>query len=289
MRSQYFRFAVLLVLALGGCSTFTDPGAPDQSFDIDQDLQDLEKAFKTKEITVEDFYKNESPEKRDAFIAARLTLTNIQYIKFIRKFAVSKAQLDTAVDMLTIGVDLAITLVGAASTKAILGAISAGTTASKISIDKNFYYEKTVPVLITAMNAERKKALVPILKGTGKSLEIYSFTQALSELHLYYQAGTFIGALQAIQKDSGVKEEAKDIEIQSIMEDKFAVDEATRPLRERIVAWFRADRATRIPLLQDWLEIRVPPVSWTPGGWARAQSTSERALNDAIEHFNIPE
>ena len=289
MRSQYFRFAVLLVLALGGCSTFTDPGAPDQSFDIDQDLQDLEKAFKTKEITVEDFYKNESPEKRDAFIAARLTLTNIQYIKFIRKFAVSKAQLDTAVDMLTIGVDLAITLVGAASTKAILGAISAGTTASKISIDKNFYYEKTVPVLITAMNAERKKALVPILKGTGKSLEIYSFTQALSELHLYYQAGTFIGALQAIQKDSGVKEEAKDIEIQSIMEDKFAVDEATRPLRERIVAWFRADRATRIPLLQDWLEIRVPPVSWTPGFWARAQSTSERALNDAIEHFNIPE
>ena len=139
------------------------------------------------------------------------------------------------------------------------------------------------------MNAERKKALVPILKGTGKSLEIYSFTQALSELHLYYQAGTFIGALQAIQKDSGVKEEAKDIEIQSIMEDKFAVDEATRPLRERIVAWFRADRATRIPLLQDWLEIRVPPVSWTPGFWARAQSTSERALNDAIEHFNIPE
>ncbi len=141
MRKQNIGFAVLFVsaLALGGCGTLTNPGAPDQSFNIDQDIQDLEKAFKEKEITVEDFYNNESPEKRDAFVAARLTLTNIQYIKFIRKFAVSKAQLDSAVDILTIGVDLAVTLVGSASTKAILGAISAGTTASKISIDKNFY------------------------------------------------------------------------------------------------------------------------------------------------------
>ena len=219
MRSQYFRFAVLLVsaLALGGCGTITNPGAPDQSFNIDDDIQDLEKVFKDKKITVADFYDNESPENRNAFIAARLTLTNIQYIKFIRKFAVSKAQLDTAVDMLTIGVDLAITLVGSATTKAILGAISAGTTASKLSIDKNFYYEKTVPVLITAMNAERKKALIPILIGRNKSLKNYSFEKALSDLHIYYQAGTFIGALQAIQKDSGAKEDKAEKDIVAVL------------------------------------------------------------------------
>ena len=50
MKSRYFRFAVLLVsaLALVGCSTFTEPGAPNQSFNVDQDIQDLEDEFKTK-------------------------------------------------------------------------------------------------------------------------------------------------------------------------------------------------------------------------------------------------
>ena len=62
------------------------------------------------------------------------------------------------------------------------------------------------------MNAERKKALIPILKGSGQTLEVYSFEQALSDMHIYYQAGTFLGALQAVQKDSGVKEGQADEE-----------------------------------------------------------------------------
>ena len=53
---------------------------------------------------------------------------NIQYIKFIRRFAVDKAQLDTAADMLIIGLNLAGTLVGAASTKGILAAIRSSAT-----------------------------------------------------------------------------------------------------------------------------------------------------------------
>ena len=85
---------VLLVccgVMLSGCGTFTNPGAPDQSFDIDQDIQDLEDVFKEKNVTITGFYANESVGKRDAFVATRLTLINIQYIKFIKKFAVDKA------------------------------------------------------------------------------------------------------------------------------------------------------------------------------------------------------
>ena len=125
-----------------------------------------------------------------------------------------------------IGLDLAGTLVGAASTKAIIAAISGGTSASRTSINKEFFQHKTVPVLITAMNAERKKALIPILKGSGQTLEVYSFEQALSDLHIYYQAGTFLGALQAVQKYSGVKEGQADEEIKNIVKGKFEKDDA---------------------------------------------------------------
>ena len=359
MKFQSLSFAVLLVvaLALAGCETITEPGAPEQSFDIDQDIQDLEKVFKERGVTIINYYSTEAEkaaaadkeatktaaeanaaadeatkeaveakaaadkatreaadadtaaaeaaqemtaamaaaevtpedeevkttvetatataekakdeaaeaavaaeeatkeaaeanaaaeevtkeaaeaaaaadratekakkaaakvdkkELRDQFLSQRLTLINIQYIKFIRRFAVEKAQLDTAADMLIVGVNLAGTLVGAASTKGILAAISAGTSASRTSINKNFFHEKTVPVLVTAMNAERKEALIPIMEGLSKSVKDYPFGRALSDLHLYYQAGTFIGALQAIQKDSGVKEDKADDEIKRL-------------------------------------------------------------------------
>ena len=231
-------FPALLVccgLAVGGCGAITKPGAPDQSFNVDQDIQDLEDELKTKQVTVTGFYAtkpNERLDKRNEFIGVRLTLMNIQYIKFIRRFAVDKAQLDTVADILVIGLDLAGTLVGAASTKAIIAAISGGTSASRTSINKKFFQQKTVPVLITAMNAERKKALIPILKGSGQTLEVYSFEQALSDLHIYYQAGTFLGALQAVQKDSGVKEGQADEEIKNIVKGKFEKDDAGITLRK---------------------------------------------------------
>ncbi len=146
-----------------------------------------------------------------------LKLINIQYIKLIKTFAVENSQMYNAADILVIGVNLAGTLVGAASTKGILAAISGGTSASRTSINKNFFHEKTVPVLITAMNAERKEALIPILRGIGRTIDAYPFAQALSDLHIYYQAGTFIGALQAIQKDSGAKEDKADADIKKLI------------------------------------------------------------------------
>lgn len=163
-------------------------------------------------------------------------LINIHYIEFIKQFAISKAQLDSAIDIATIGVDLAITLVGAASTKAILGAVSAGMTSSKVSIDKNFFQQKTVPVLISSMNAQRKIALLPILAGMKKPIEPvegYSLAEAVADLHAYYNAGTFLGALQAIQKDSGVKEQEAEDKLAEFRETIFGEDKSAT----RIIKW----------------------------------------------------
>lgn len=125
---------------------------------------------------------------------------------------------DSAIDITTIGVDLAITLAGGASTKAILGAISAGLTSTKVTIDKNFFQEKTIPVLVGEMNARRKKMLIPIIQGMAEDVGVYRFEQAVIDLQIYYEAGTFIGALQSIQKDSGKKETEADEEIEEILE-----------------------------------------------------------------------
>ena len=207
---------VFVIAGLAGCGTFRNQMAPKQSFNTDKDIKELEIAF-GKASSIKEYYEGQQTEKkRDKFITGRLVLINIHYIQFIRKFAANKAQLDTATDMLQLGVDLAITVVGGAAVKAALGAASAGITGTRISISKNFFYEKTVPVLITAMNAQRKVALVPIIAGIQKNTKNYPLAQAVSDLESYYFAGTFVGALQAIQKNSAEKEAKADEKIKTL-------------------------------------------------------------------------
>ncbi|MCP5371927.1 MAG: hypothetical protein H6907_09365 [Hyphomicrobiales bacterium] len=203
--------AVGILLALvAGCSSFGAPGAPDRSFDEAQDIAQLEQEFQTA-ASIKGFYASgQTVDDRNRFIIGRLVLTDVHYIRFIRQFAVNKALIDSAVDIATIGVDLAVTLVGAAPTKAILGAVSGGLTSSKVSIDKNFFQEKTVPVLVGEMNAQRKHARIPLVAGMHETMDKYPFEQAVIDLQAYYEAGTFIGALHAIQKESGVREQEAD-------------------------------------------------------------------------------
>src|SRR5260370_18401548 len=132
--------------------------------------------------------------EHDKLITGRLASINLNYNQFIARFSVAKESHDLGTEVTELGLNLATTAVGGAETKTILGAVSAGVTGSKLAIDKNFFFEKTVPVLITTMNAQRKVALEPILIGLTNSTDVYPLTQALSDIDAYYFAGTFIRA-----------------------------------------------------------------------------------------------
>jgi hypothetical protein len=97
-----------------------------------------------------------------------------------------------------------------------LAALAAGVTGSRAIIERDYFYEKTVPALVAQMNAERKKALIPILNGMARSIDDYSIVAAISDLDDYYQVGTFAGAINAIQADANVKEAAQNVTINEI-------------------------------------------------------------------------
>lgn len=277
---------LFVVGALSACSTFTNPGAPKQSFNVDQDIKELEAKFGPSGAgSIAKYYAGTPSKKaRDEFIAGRLVLTNIHYIEFIKQFALNKAQLDSALDITTIGVDLATTLAGGESVKAILGAVSAGLTSSRISVDKNFFQQKTVPVLITAMNAQRKQALIPILAGTQASIEKYPLATAITHLHAYYNAGTFVGALSAIQKDSGVKEADADDKIERLTA-TFGEDKSSDLLRS-YVGWDgkKYGNTENFKNLEAWMRINK-----IPGSVTLFLSDSKRAAErrKAVKDFQI--
>ena len=188
-----------------GCHSLQNAGAPAPSFDVDKDLAALAKQFGNA-TSIDQYYQNPTVTNRNKFIDDRLVLMNIRYIQFVRKSTVDKQVLDSASEILVLSLNLAGTAATGVAAKTILAAISAGVTGSKVAIDKNFYYEKTIPALITQMNAQRKVALLPILNGRKESLEDYPFEQAVTDLDTYYFAGTYLGAIQSIQTDAGVKD-----------------------------------------------------------------------------------
>jgi hypothetical protein len=213
-----FTGLLTLAIAIGmtGCSTLRYGGAPEPSFDVDKDLEQLAKEFEPAD-SISDFYKNPSVDARNKFVTGRLTLMNIRYIQFIRSLTSEKQLLDTAAALLTLSLNIAGASIAAASTKTVLAALSAGVIGSKEAVEKNYFFDKTIPALVAQMNAERKKALFPLLSGIRtKNLDEYPFAQAVTELNDYYFAGTFAGAILGIQADAAVKEAAADRKIETL-------------------------------------------------------------------------
>lgn len=226
---KLFLFLCVLVLTVGlsGCGT---PGFPRQSYNPKKQIKQLEDVFNKTDL-IKAYYATNANEAvkndaRNTMIDSRLALINLNYNQFIARFLVTKETLDFGTEVTQLGLNLATTAVGGAGTKTILGAIASGVTGSKLAIDKNFFFEKTVPVLITSMNAQRKEALLPIVMGMNRNTEKYPLTQALSDLDAYYFAGTFVGALQAIQADAGNKEVEANAKLNKVRKTIFKEDDA---------------------------------------------------------------
>ncbi len=203
---------LIAVSCTTGCKSYRYAGAPPPSYDVDADLKQLTKHF-SPAISISNYYAlgtNATPRDRNEVISGRLVMINLEYLRWLRTMTADKQLLDTASDVLILSLNLAATATGGATAKTVLSAISAGITGSKTAIDKHYYYDKTLPALVSAMNAQRKTVLTNLLAGMSKPLTDYTFEQALADLQDYYQAGTLLGAVTAVQADAGAKEKEAD-------------------------------------------------------------------------------
>lgn len=208
---------LFISLAVSGCAAINNGGAPASSFSLQDDINALEKAFSPAASIEQANASGATKEVRNKFIDGRMALYDIRYREFIQKLGGNKQILDTTSDILLLGLNAAGALTGGVQAKANLAAGAMMITGSKTSIDKNFYFEKTMPALISTMNNQRKVVLLRLLNGRKNQIDDYSMTQALADLFDYEQAGTVFGAIETIQADAGVKAAALDAEIQDIV------------------------------------------------------------------------
>ncbi len=140
------------------------------------------------------------------------------YSKFESKTLTSRAGLQTAGDAAQLGVTAAATVVGATGIKDILDATLTALQGTRLSIDKNFFAEKTTEALISQMRASRKTQQAAILQSLAKrDATEYPLEACWTDLIRYYHAGTLPSALVEIASKAGSDDVKADQTLASVV------------------------------------------------------------------------
>ena len=135
---------------------------------------------------------------RDEVIAVYTQAINARYDEFLGNLSAENKGTNLGFDTLLIG------LVGAAALSPTdasdIAALTSGVMGLRGSVDQNLYYERTLPALIAAMDAERYRVLASIEGHKAQDTSDYPLAAALVELQEYQQAGSLIRAISSLTR-----------------------------------------------------------------------------------------
>jgi hypothetical protein len=169
---------------------------------------------------------------RNNTVTARIFSIDANFHQFVRQLTTQQNLSNVGVDWAAIGLASAGAVVGSSQTKAILAAISAGLLGAKASVDKDVFYNNTIPALITLMEGQRKIVLAQIYVGLKKSVTEYTLYQALADLDSYYNAGTINGALVGLTVTAGVSSQLGSDQIAAVLTSNYSSDDSSQILRK---------------------------------------------------------
>ena len=224
-------FVGALFLTSVGCTSAG--GYPSRSGDTATELKSLEPYFAPTKLAAYAALTDASERQRlrDEIVNGRLRAIDLNYFVFVRALSEDVASLSVGTDIATLALAGAGTIVTGASTKTVLAAVSGFVIGTKGSIDKNLFYQKTVPVLLAAMAARRRTVLLTVRTGLTHEGNQYTLEQALMDVEDYYNAGTIPGALTDITAGAGASLANADAKISQITTGTYLEDDAGKVLR----------------------------------------------------------
>lgn len=209
-RSHVFRKTLLFTapaVLLCACSTLT--GYPKSPQDDDTEIAANQPYFapdvRQREDDPSDAKRNglTRQEYRDTVVYGRISVIDIRYLQFQKALAGTNNGISTGADLTVLLLNGFGATTGAAAAKAALAAASAGVIGAKAAINTDLFYQKTLPALITQMEAARQKQLSTIKTGLNKSVDEYPLGEALNDVLNYYVAGTLPSAVQQVTSKAG--------------------------------------------------------------------------------------
>ena len=148
-------------------------------------------------------------EIRNGFIETRTALIDQGYAGFRQTLYTQRVGMNVGVDLATLGLNAVGAVTGSASAKTGLHALSGGLIGSKASIDKNVFFDRTMPALLAQMEAQRSALRLRMMGGMMVGPDRYPLMQARADLEEYYAAGTMVGAIGSITTQAMVEQKGR--------------------------------------------------------------------------------
>ena len=131
---------------------------------------------------------------RNRVVASYLMASDAKYEQFRRDISKNVKGGNVAFDLATLG------MTGLASQWAkAADELAAGATAlagGRATVNRELYFEKTLPTLMSLMESRRLTVRSDILKGLSQPESIYTMQDAFSDLWRYQSSATIDGAIQ---------------------------------------------------------------------------------------------
>lgn len=159
-------------------------------------------AVYTKNVT--DHQDDDARQKRDSMISLVEVDIESNYRAYVEQLSNTRATIATVGDVTELGLSAAIGVVSGSDVKDLLAASLTGFKGSRLSIDKNFFREKTTEVLISQMEASREAVRAKIIaKIASLSVKQYPFEEAWRDLVELYYSGTLDSAIVQLSSKTG--------------------------------------------------------------------------------------
>ncbi len=218
MKKMIIHMVILtLSISICGCASFT--GYPERSGNVEDELKQLEKYFNPEIIG--EYDQEDDPNKKQALrneiINARIRAIDIHFNDFQQRLYREGVGSNIATDWTVIGLGVAGSITSSLSATQNLSAISGGITGAKSSFDKNAFFDRTMPAILSQMIALRKSALVKIRSGLTAGVSEYPLNWALTDVEEYFIAGTMPGAVMGIIEEAGATTKEADIRLKALL------------------------------------------------------------------------
>lgn len=178
-RGVCWAVALVLALTMTGCVALS--GYPKDASDPGAELAGLQQYFSPDIRTQYDAIVDPRLRRdlRDGVAYGQLRAYDINFKAFQKALTGDRNAFSIGTDWILLGLNAAAAAIGGS---AAMSAASAGIVGAKGSVDKELFYQKTLPALIAQMEARRTGALLPIEQGLAKSDAEYSLHKALVDL-----------------------------------------------------------------------------------------------------------
>ena len=238
LKRVFVIFALSSVVFLVGCASLSKPRVPKTldhySTKILYSEEQLAKDKAAYEIAIGNAIRSasnaagrfdEAKTIRDSVIYKIKADIDAYYYEYEILFNNRRAGADIAGDILELSLSAATTITNGERAKTVLASILSFVQGSRLSINENYFREKTTAAIISQMRANRTRVKNDIIKKLSDLNPVqYSLNEALGELTDYFYEGTIIAGIIGLTNEAGSSAAEAKKDTEKINEDRVKLD-----------------------------------------------------------------